>query len=70
MLECHHVTGRHTLMLKVRTDNTESLQRLISTLRDLPGVDRTETMIVLQTQFERTLLPIAVPEDARPNRKR
>ena len=28
VLECHHVTGRHTLMLKVRTTNTESLAAL------------------------------------------
>jgi Lrp/AsnC family leucine-responsive transcriptional regulator len=71
VLECHHVTGRHTLVLKVRTENTESLQRLISTIRDLPGVERTETMIVLQTQFERTQLPIQIPDEAtRPARPR
>lgn len=70
VLECHHVTGRHTLVLKVRTENTETLQRLISTIRDLPGVERTETMIVLQTQFERTELPIAVPDaDTRPRKR-
>jgi len=68
VLECHHVTGRHTLVLKVRMDNTETLQRLISTLRDLPGVERTETMIVLQTQFERTLLPIHVPDESKTHR--
>jgi Lrp/AsnC family leucine-responsive transcriptional regulator len=70
VLECHHVTGRHTLVLKVRTENTETLQRLISTLRDLPGVERTETMIVLETQFERTELPITVPDtQARPRKR-
>src|SRR5262249_14934687 len=26
VLECHHVTGAHTLMLKVKTRNTESLE--------------------------------------------
>ena len=62
VLECHHVTGRHTLMLKVRTENTESLQRLISALRELPGVARTETMVVLATQVERQRLALP-PED-------
>lgn len=58
VLESHHVTGRHTLMLKVRTQNTASLHRLIQALREMPGVARTETMIVLATQMERTELPI------------
>ena len=65
VLECHHVTGRHTLVLKIRTQNTESLHALISELRELPGVDRTETMIVLETKVERT--KIELPEaDAAP----
>src|SRR5512134_3215304 len=29
VLECHHVTGQHTLMLKVRTESTETLEGLI-----------------------------------------
>ena len=33
VLECHHVTGEHTLMLKVKTENTETLERLIDELR-------------------------------------
>lgn len=69
VLECHHVTGRHTLMLKVRTENTESLHRLIQQLRELPGVARTETMIVLATQMERTTLPIPAVADSPRRRK-
>lgn len=65
ILECHHVTGRHTLMIKVRTENTESLHKLISSLRELPGVARTETMVVLVTQMERQTIPLPViDEDA------
>jgi Lrp/AsnC family leucine-responsive transcriptional regulator len=60
VLECHHVTGRHTLMLKVRTADTSSLHTLISRLRELPGVARTETMVMLATQIERSRL--ALPE--------
>ncbi|MFN7699606.1 MAG: Lrp/AsnC family transcriptional regulator [Deltaproteobacteria bacterium] len=70
VLECHHVTGRHTLMLKVRTENTESLHRLIQQLRELPGVARTETMIVLATQMERTTLPIPASDDRPAKRRR
>lgn len=53
VLECHHVTGGHTLLLKVKTKNTQSLEELIRTLRSIEGVERTETMIVLSTKVER-----------------
>lgn len=53
ILECHHVTGDPTLLLKVKTRNTQSLERLISAVRSLPGVDRTETNVVLSTLAER-----------------
>ncbi|HEX4352495.1 MAG TPA: Lrp/AsnC family transcriptional regulator, partial [Polyangiales bacterium] len=52
VLECHHVTGEPTLLLKVKTHNTQSLERLISALRSLSGVTRTETNIVLSTLVE------------------
>jgi Lrp/AsnC family transcriptional regulator, leucine-responsive regulatory protein len=53
VLECHHVTGDPTLLLKVKTRNTDSLERLISAVRSLPGVERTETNVVLSTLVER-----------------
>jgi len=62
VLECHHVTGRHTLMLKVRTADTDSLHKLISRLRELTGVARTETMVVLATQIERSRLALPEPD--------
>lgn len=64
VLECHHVTGRHTLMLKVRVADTENLHILISALRELPGVDRTETMMVLDTKLERQRVAIPEPEES------
>ena len=67
VLECHHVTGRHTLMLKVRTRDTASLHGLISAIRELPGVERTETMIVLDTKVERTRIELPdASVDAKP----
>ncbi len=53
MLECHHVTGGYTLLLKVKTANTSTLEELISHLRSIEGVTRTETMVVLSTHTER-----------------
>jgi Lrp/AsnC family leucine-responsive transcriptional regulator len=70
VLECHHVTGVHTLMLKVKTHNTASLERLIEEVRSLPGVSRTETMVALSTQTERTriALDLGVEESQPPRR--
>lgn len=58
VLECHHVTGEHTLLLKVKTENTSSLEELISKIRSIEGVDRTETMVVLSTHTERTQVSV------------
>jgi Lrp/AsnC family transcriptional regulator, leucine-responsive regulatory protein len=58
VLECHHVTGQHTLLLKIKTDNTSSLERLISAIRSIEGVARTETMVVLSTHTERGVISV------------
>ena len=71
VLECHHVTGEYTLLLKVKTVNTSSLERLISQIRSLDGVTRTETMIVLSTHTERVQLALhpAEPAPAQPGKR-
>jgi len=58
VLECHHVTGSYTLLLKVKTANTSSLETLISRLRSIEGVEKTETMVVLSTNTERSQLKL------------
>lgn len=71
VLECHHVTGSHSLLLKIKTRNTETLETLIDDLHGIEGVSRTETMVVLSTHTERTR--IALPRaagDAPPRRHR
>ena len=68
VLECHHVTGHYTLLLKAKTVNTSSLEELIKRLRSVEGVERTETMVVFSTHTERTQL--ALPSDAAPATRR
>jgi Lrp/AsnC family transcriptional regulator, leucine-responsive regulatory protein len=58
VLECHHVTGTHTLMIKAKTQNTSSLEELISRIRSIEGVVRTETMVVLSTHTEHMQVPV------------
>lgn len=66
VLECHHITGEHTVLLKVKTHNTASLEQLIRTIRLIDGVMRTETMVVLSTHTERTQISVTneEPHDA------
>jgi Lrp/AsnC family leucine-responsive transcriptional regulator len=59
VLECHHVTGQHSMLLKVKTDTTATLEKLITAIRSLEGVARTETMVVLSTRVESTSLSLA-----------
>ncbi len=68
--ECHHVTGQHTLLVKVKTRNTESLEDLIERVRALPGVSRTETMVVLSTSIERMRIALGLEEEAPPRAPR
>lgn len=60
VMEAHHVTGGHTLMVKARTASTASLERLIDWIRRIEGVTRTETSVVLSTQRETPRIPLDV----------
>ena len=64
VLECHHVTGGYTLLLKAKTHDTQSLERLIRTLRSIEGVERTETSVVLSTKVEHSGVASAALESS------
>src|SRR5216684_3321423 len=65
------ITGYHTVLLKVKTHNTASLEQLIRTIRLIDGVTRTETMVVLSTHTERTQISVYQEESQEaPNGKR
>lgn len=70
VLECHHVTGQHTLMMKVKTESTETLEQLIDQIRRIEGVTRTETMVVLSTHTERTRISVDALDAPLPRRGR
>jgi Lrp/AsnC family transcriptional regulator, leucine-responsive regulatory protein len=52
ILECHSVTGQGSHLLKIRTDGTTSLERLLSEIQSWPGVQSTTTSVVLSTAKE------------------
>jgi Lrp/AsnC family leucine-responsive transcriptional regulator len=52
ILECHAITGEGTHMVKVRTDNTASLEKLLAKIQSWQGVVKTTTNVVLSTTKE------------------
>lgn len=61
--ECHHVTGDYAYLLKVRTHGTKSLERLIAgSIKSLPGVVRTLTLVALSTPKENAALAVSAAE--------
>ena len=60
--EFHSVAGRLSFILKLRASSTEHLLELIEQLKQIRGIESTETTIVLKTYFERGPQPSA-PEE-------
>jgi Lrp/AsnC family leucine-responsive transcriptional regulator len=58
VLECHHVTGDESFILKVKSANTGSLEKLLGDIRSVEGVTRTVTKVVLSTTKESQTLDL------------
>jgi Lrp/AsnC family leucine-responsive transcriptional regulator len=57
--ECHHVTGDHDYLLKVRCASTRALEALLTDgIKGLTGIAATRTTIVLRTRKETPILPL------------
>jgi Lrp/AsnC family transcriptional regulator, leucine-responsive regulatory protein len=52
ILECHAITGDGSHLLKIRTDNTAALERVLSRIQSWKEVERTRTSVVLSTTKE------------------
>jgi Lrp/AsnC family leucine-responsive transcriptional regulator len=58
VLECHHVTGDESFILKVKARNTGALEKLLGEIRSIEGVTRTITKVVLSTAKESQVLDL------------
>ncbi len=58
VLEIHSVTGTGTHLIKIRTENTSTLEKLLSKIQAWSGVINTTTSIVLTTMKETYKLKI------------
>ena len=71
VVECHFITGSHSLMLKLYcTDHDHLMEILISTIQNIPGVLKTETMISLDQSIERQVWVKSFPNKKEKETKR
>jgi Lrp/AsnC family leucine-responsive transcriptional regulator len=62
VLECHHLTGEFSYLVKLRLRDTAQLERfLIDRLKPLAGLVRTHTLIALSSVKETHILPASLP---------
>ena len=59
VLECHHITGDESFILKVKSANTTSLEKLLGEIRSVEGVTRTVTRVVLSTAKESQIFDLS-----------
>jgi Lrp/AsnC family transcriptional regulator, leucine-responsive regulatory protein len=58
VMECHHITGEFSLLMKVRVADIDSLQQLLlHELNGMEGVRQTRTVMVLSTAKEECFVP-------------
>ena len=47
--ECYYITGDFDYSLKIITENTSTLEKLLTRIKDVPGVVKTQTIVILST---------------------
>lgn len=57
--ECYYITGDFDYSLKIVTENTGTLEKLLTRIKDVPGVVKTQTIVILSTITDR---PSILPE--------
>jgi Lrp/AsnC family leucine-responsive transcriptional regulator len=47
--ECYYITGDFDYSLKILTENTQTLEKLLTRIKNAPGVVKTQTIVILST---------------------
>lgn len=56
IVECHHISGKYSLLVKIYTHNNEHLKQIIiEKIQSIPEITFTETFISLEAGFERSI---------------
>ena len=54
VVECHYVTGKYTLLLKIFCEDHDHLMNvLVHSIQNIPGIQKTDTMISLDNPIDR-----------------
>jgi Lrp/AsnC family leucine-responsive transcriptional regulator len=59
IMECHAITGDGSHLLKIRTENTTTLERLLAKIQSWTGVTGTRTHLVLSSTKENAHLKLS-----------
>ena len=57
ILECHYITGEYDISLKIVTKNTVSLERLMTRIKNFPGIGRSQTNVILSSNKNHCSVP-------------
>ncbi|MFJ8916233.1 Lrp/AsnC family transcriptional regulator [Amycolatopsis sp. NPDC102389] len=68
VVEAHIIAGPASLLVKVRTPTTEELQASLRRLYAIEGVTGTQTIVVLESFFERSVDATGATADGSPER--
>lgn len=49
ILECHYLAGDYDYALKIITENTDTLERLLNKIKAVQGIQKTKTSVALST---------------------
>ena len=49
VLECHYIAGDYDYLLKIITEDASTLEALLNRIKDVRGVQKTKTTVVLST---------------------
>ena len=47
--ECYYITGDFDYSLKILTENTRTLEKLLTRIKNQPGIVKTQTIVILST---------------------
>lgn len=60
ILECHHITGEYDYALKITTHNTDTLEKMMSSIKSINGVRHCQTNVILSSIKKRySVSPVA-----------
>ena len=60
VLECHSIIGTGSHILKVRAQNSQALEDLLYEIQNWPGVNRTQSNLVLSSYKETTAIDLEI----------